>query len=501
MEREPVLKISNITKTFGSTKALTDVSIDFYPGEIRGLIGENGSGKSTVSNVVMGVHKPDSGTMVFKGQEHKPASMKDAIKSHICMVVQEMATINDLSVADNVFLGLEKDFSSKGVVSRKKMNAAAKKLLEQVSLPDVNPSASINSLSFEDRKLVEVARALYSEPDILFVDETTTALSQRGREIIYKVMHNLADNGKTVICISHDIEELMQHADSVSVMRDGHFVKTVGREELDENYLKSLMIGREMTEHYYRDDYDGALTDEVVLKGEDLCFEDQVRHVNIELHKGEILGIGGLTDCGMHEIGRLFFGIDRPENGKVVLPQKDNLEVHNPKIAVANKMAYFSKNRDQEALMLNSTIEENICISAQNKLKKGIFVLPKDESKLAKHSAADMEVKMSGIKAKVNSLSGGNKQKVVIAKWMANDSEIILMDCPTRGIDIGVKESIYRLMERMKADGKAILMISEEMPELIGMSDRIIIMKDGRINKEFSRSPELGEQDVIQYMI
>lgn len=500
MEREPVLRISNITKTFGSTKALTDVSIDFYPGEIRGLIGENGSGKSTVSNVVMGVHKPDSGTMEFKGKEHKPGSMKDAISAHICMVVQEMATINDLTVADNVFLGLESHFSKKGVVNKKQMNAAAKELLEQVSLPNINPAASINTLSFEDRKLVEVARALYSEPDILFVDETTTALSQRGREIMYSVMHRLADNGKTVVCISHDIEELMEHANAVSVMRDGHFVRTVDREELDENLLKSLMIGREMTEHYYRDDYEGPLTDETVIKCEDLCFEDQVRHVNLELHKGEILGLGGLTDCGMHELGRLMFGLDKPDSGKVVLT-KENTEVKSPKMAVENKIAYFSKNRDQEALMLNSTIEENICISAMNKLKKGIFIMPGDEKNTAEKSAHDMEVKMSGVKAKVNSLSGGNKQKVVIAKWLTNDSEILLMDCPTRGIDIGVKESIYRLMERLKAEGKAILMISEEMPELIGMSDRIVIMKNGKISGEFKRSPELSEQDIIQHMI
>jgi len=500
MEREPVLKISNITKTFGSTKALTDVSIDFYPGEIRGLIGENGSGKSTVANIVMGVHKPDAGTMTFRGQEHRPVSMKDAIKNHVCMVVQEMATINDLSIADNVFLGLEKDFSKNGIINRKKMHVTARKLLEQVSLPDLNPAANINTLSFEDRKLVEVARALYSEPEILFVDETTTALSQRGREIMYTVMHRLADKGKTIICISHDIEELMQHANAVSVMRDGHFVKTVGREELDENYLKSLMIGREMAEHYYREDYNGALTDDVVLKCEDLCFEDKVRHVNLELHKGEILGIGGLTDCGMHEVARLMFGIDKPDKGTVTLTS-GNVIINNPNTAVKHKIAYMSKNRDQEALMLNSSIEMNIAISAADKLKRGIFILPGDENKLADTEASKMEVKMSGVKARVNSLSGGNKQKVVIAKWMANDSEILLMDCPTRGIDIGVKESIYRLMERLKSEGKAILMISEEMPELIGMSDRIIVMKDGKIQKEFLRSGELGEQDVIQYMI
>jgi ribose transport system ATP-binding protein len=500
MKKEPILQVCHITKAFGSTKALTDVSIDFFPGEIRGLIGENGSGKSTIANVVMGVHKPDSGKIIYKGREYAPSNMMDAIAHNICMIVQEMATINNLSVADNIFLGLENEFSKKGVVDRKRMNAAAKEVLESVKLGNVSPQASVNGLSFEDRKLLEVGRALYNEPEILIIDETTTALSQRGRDILYEVIHNLANAGKSVICISHDIEELMEHADSVSVMRDGCYTGTVEKKDLDENYLKSLMIGRELGEHYYRDDYGKRKAGDIVLKVNDICFENLVRHVSFDLHKGEILGIGGLTDCGMHQVGRLLFGMDKPDNGEVIMADSGE-KIKNPGIALKNKIAYLSKNRDQESLMINSTIEENICISAMEKLRKGLFVFHKDEKKLAQENASVMQVKMRDVNQSVSDLSGGNKQKVVIAKWLANDSEVLILDCPTRGIDIGVKEFIYRLLEELIDQGKAIIMISEEMTELIGMSDRIIIMKDGKISGLFNRSEKLGEQEIIQCMI
>lgn len=500
MGQEAVLSIRNISKNFGATKALTNVSVDFYPGQIHGLIGENGSGKSTVSNVVMGVYQPNSGTMLYKGNSYSPVNMMDAIANHICMVVQEMATINNLSVADNIFLGMEKDFAKGKIINTHQMNDEAKKVLRSVELDDIDPSMSINKLSFEDRKLVEVGRAMYQQPEILIVDETTTALSQRGRNIMYQVMTRLASENKCVILISHDIEELMQYADAVSVLRDGHFVATVQKEELDENVLKSLMIGRELGEHYYREDYDVPNHTETVIKVTDLCFEREVRHVNLELRKGEILGIGGLTDSGMHRLGRLMFGIDKPDSGKVHIVE-DNTEVKNPKVAVSHKMAYLSKNRDQESLMVNSTIEENIISASLDKVKRGCFLSLAGIRRLAENKAAQMEVKMQEITSQVASLSGGNRQKVVIAKWLANDSDILILDCPTRGIDIGVKASIYRLMERLKAENKAILMISEEMPELMGMSDRILIMKNGEITQSFERNPALTEQDIIKYMI
>lgn len=500
MGDKPILGVRNITKTFGLTKALTDVSIDFYPGQIHGLIGENGSGKSTVSNVVMGVHRPDSGIMLYKDQEYAPANMMDAIANRICMVVQEMSTINNLTVADNIFLGSEKKFARGGIVDKRRMYAEAKKVLETVELGNINPAMSINRLSFEDRKLIEVGRAMYRQPDVLIVDETTTALSQRGRDIMYQIMTRLAAEKKCVILISHDIEELMQYADAVSVLRDGHFVRTVQKDELDETLLKSLMIGRELDEHYYREDYDLPQNDQIAIRVEDLCFEREVRHISLELHKGEILGIGGLTDSGMHRLGRLMFGIDKPDSGSVYEAESGE-KISNPRIAAAHKMAYLSKNRDQESLMINSTIEENITLASLDKVKKGFLLSPAGRRRLAEEKAAQMEVKMQSVTSQVSSLSGGNKQKVVIAKWLANDSEILILDCPTRGIDIGVKAAIYRLIEQLKAENKAILMISEEMPELIGMSDRILVMKNGEIAKSFVRSPEVTEQDIIKYMI
>ena len=500
MEEKLLLKMNNITKKFSSTVALSDVSIEFNRGEIRGLIGENGSGKSTLSNVIVGVFAPDSGSLEWKGQSYAPHSMMDSSANKICMIVQEMATINNLTVAENMFLGNEKQFSKNGIIDRKAMRAEAKKALQQIGINHIDPSVIINTVSFENRKLIEVARAIYKDPELLIVDETTTALSQNGRDTLYKVMHELCAKNKSVIFISHDLEELMEHSDSVSVMRDGVYVKTVDRKDLNTDLLKTLMIGRELGEHYYRSDYDHTYGSEVVLALEDVCFEREVRHVSFEMHKGEILGLGGLTDCGMHELGKIIFGVQKPDQGSVSLSQK-GLNISSPRVAIDHKVAYISKNRDQEALHLSSSIKDNICLPSYDKIKKGILIPDSKEKSLSAEMAELLEVKMSGINQLVMNLSGGNKQKVAIAKWLGNDSEILILDCPTRGIDIGVKAAIYRLMEKLKAEGKSILMISEELPELIGMSDRILVMKDGRLSGEFLRAEALSESDIIDKMI
>lgn len=292
----------------------------------------------------------------------------------------------------------------------------------------------------------------------------------------------------------------MEHSDSVSVMRDGIYVRTVDRKDLNTDLLKTLMIGRELGEHYYRSDYDHTYGSEVVLALEDVCFEREVRHVSFELHKGEILGLGGLTDCGMHELGKIIFGVQKPDKGSVSLSQK-GIKISSPRVSIDNKVAYISKNRDQEALHLSSSIKDNICLPSYDKTKKGILIAESKEKSLSAEMAELLEVKMSGINQLVMNLSGGNKQKVAIAKWLGNDSEILILDCPTRGIDIGVKAAIYRLMEKLKAEGKSILMISEELPELIGMSDRILVMKDGRLSGEFLRAEALTESDIIDKMI
>lgn len=498
-KKEVLLHCNHIFKSFGPTRALVDVELSVCRGEIRGLIGENGSGKSTISSIVAGVQPYDSGEMFFKGEPYRPASMIEAQQKGIAMVVQEMGTIPNITVAANIFIGKEKRFKKGPFLNVRLMNAEAKRVLGEIGADHIDPAASINSLNFEDRKIVEIARAMYDKPEIFIVDETTTALSQKGRDIVYAIMRQLSSEGKAVLFISHDLDELMQICNAITVLRDGVLITTMEQDEMEVNKMRMHMVGREISDDYYRTDYDGSFQDQVVLKATNVTSGAVLENFSFELHKGEILGFGGLSECGMHELGRAVFGADRLLTGSVELA--DGTRITNPRVAIRHKIGYMSKNRDQEAIILNDSIENNIVLPSIPMLEKGPFVWPKDEKALSQREIETMSIKCWGSEQQVSELSGGNKQKVVFAKWLGNQSDILILDCPTRGIDIGVKVTMYQLMYRLKKEGKAIIMISEELPELIGMCDRIMILKDGKHAHTFARSPELSERDIITYMI
>lgn len=498
---ENLVKVEHMYKSFGPTKALVDVSIEINRGEIRGLIGENGSGKSTVSSIIAGVQPADSGEMFVHGKPYKPKEMIDAQNHRISMIVQELGTISHLSVADNIFIGKEMLFASCGVVSRKKMNAEAKKILAKIGVEDIEPAQSIDQLGFEERKLVEIARAVYSAPEILIVDETTTALSQRGRDIVYKIMRDMAAAGNAILFISHDLEELMQICNTITVLRDGHIIQTLEREEMEIKLMKNLMVGRELSDNYYRSDYDGSYSEEVVLRAQQLTVEPVLENFDLELHRGEILGIGGLSDCGMHELGKALFGAATLITGSVTFCPK-NIAITDSAVAIDNKIGYVSKNRDQEALIINASIEENIVLPSLRMLRnKYRMISPKLEKKMTRAQIEALRIKCQNENQIANDLSGGNKQKIVFGKWLANESEIFILDCPTRGIDVGVKSFMYSLIYQFKKDGKSVILISEELPELIGMCDRILILKDGGLSGTFTRSPGLREEDIIGSII
>lgn len=495
-----IFRAEGLNKSFTSTKAIVDVSIEIRQGEIRGLIGENGSGKSTLSSMIAGALQPDSGKMFFRGKEHKPKSMIEAMGEGIYMLVQEMGTINGLTVWENMFLGREGGFSKTGTVDKKTMIRETRKALDAAGMTEMDPEARASVYSFEDRKMIEVCQALYMDPEILIVDETTTALSLKGRERIYKIIRERKAQGKTVIIISHDLEEVMNICDAVSVLRDGHYVDTVPREELTEDRLRALMIGRELNGHFYRDDKKGTHEEQIVMQVRNINYGQRLKDISFDLYKGEILGIGGLSESGMHELCKILFGAVKPDTGDVLITE-NGAKIASTAEAIKNKIAYMPKNRDQESLMLGASIEENICLPSYDLLKQHSLINNKNARALAKKYADEIEVKMQGTRQLVKELSGGNKQKVVVAKWLANGSDIFLMDCPTRGIDVGVKAHIYGLMTELKKQGKSIIMISEEMPELIGMSDRIIILKDGMITGELDGSDEITEETLIQRII
>ena len=322
----PILTFTNINKRFGSTVALNQVNMEVFPGEIRGLIGENGSGKSTISSIAAGMQKADSGEMYFKGEKWNPSSMIDALEKGVGMIVQESGTIAGVSVAENMFLAELGQFKSKsGLIRRREMNKKAEEALRNIGVENVSGSDLMGALDFQTRKLVEIAKVVMKDPQVLVIDETSTALSHDGRELMYQIIYRFRDEGKAVIFISHDLDEIMDVCDTLTVLRDGQMIRTFTKEEFDADAIRTSMIGRELEGDYYRSDFTPSRMDEVALKVENVSVNGEIEHISFDLHKGEILGVGGLSHCGMHTLGKVLFGARRPDAGKVVTAKETEI--------------------------------------------------------------------------------------------------------------------------------------------------------------------------------
>ena len=500
-EKELLFQATGISKSFGAIQALKNVDLSVYRGEVRGLIGENGSGKSTLTAIAAGMLQPTTGKMKFQGKEYKPETVIDGTRTGIGMVVQEQGTVSGITIAENIFLGREDLFRKHGLISKKMMLKEARKALEKIGLPDIDPASYIDSLDMESRKLVEIAKTMYDDPEIVVIDETTTALSQYGREIVYKLMKEMREKRKAVLFISHDLEETMEHCDSLTVLRDGNLVATLEKKDFEENLVKKYMVGREISNHYYREDNECTYSPEVVIRAEQITTgRGLLENVSFELHKGEILGIGGLSHCGMHELGRAVFGEEPLVTGKIIhVPSQT--EITDARTAIHNGIGYVSKNRDQEALVLTADVKENIAGAGMDLLSKGGVISSTRENAYVDRQIENLRIKCSSRNQIVKNLSGGNKQKVVFGKWMGRGSKILILDCPTRGVDIGVKALMYKMMEEMKQKGCSILLISEEMMELIGMCDRLLVLKNGQVSGEMHRGKDMTENIIIESMI
>ena len=499
-KNDVIVRVEDLCKNFGVTVALDHVDLEVRRGQILGLIGENGSGKSTISSIIAGIQPATSGKMFYKGEPWKPSSVLEASSHGIGMIVQEAGTIGSISVAENIFLGNYKPFKKGLLIDKGKMAQEAGKALKKIGIEDIDPSLPAGSYDMQDRKIIEIAKVMYNDPELIIVDETTTALSQKGRQILYDIMHKAAQSDKAVVFISHDLEELMEHCDKMTVLRDGVVIDTFGREEFDPDQIKKKMVGREISGHYYRTDND-AYEDTVVLRADCITTMTSLLCFSMELHKGEILGVGGLSSCGMHELGRALYGLEDVVDGQVVLTELNKV-VSSAKVAFENRVGYVSKDRDSESLELNASIGANIQSTGYKKNRFfGPLISPFRERTYAEKQIKALAIKCTGRGQKVKALSGGNKQKVVFGKWIADDADILILDCPTRGVDVGVKASMYQLIYEMKKAGKSIVLISEEMPELIGMSDRIIIMKDGKISGQFDRADGYKQYELIECMI
>ena len=498
---QALLEIKKLNKYFGPTHANKDIDFTVKKGEIKGLIGENGSGKSTLISQIAGLYSRDSGTMVFDGKEYNPGSPVDANNGGISMVMQELGVIGSLPAGVNVFLGRTAQFTKNGVISLKALNKAAAEQFEKWDLPKVPLNKLTDGMMIETRKMIELARALSVDPQLLLLDEITQSLSMNNRTKLYDIMKKLKSMGRSIIVITHDVEELIEITDSITVLRDGEVVGDVVSAETTSEEIKRMMVGREISGDYYRADMKPDYRDEVVLSVNNLTIDDEIEDITFDVHAGEILGMCGLSDSGIHTVGKAVYGLMKPSGGTVMMKAND-LSVKKATSALQNNMAYVPKDRDNEALMIHASILENFCLPSLTELQGGLgFLAPQKLKKLAGEMTEKLSVKCTDVNQAMHALSGGNKQKVNLGRWLAKDLKLLILDCPTRGVDVGVKAYIYSLMKEAKKNGIAILLISDELTEVLGMSDRLIVMKDGRMTKTIRRDEDFTEHSVIGVMI
>ncbi|MFU0827712.1 MAG: Sugar ABC transporter ATP-binding protein [Lachnoclostridium sp.] len=496
-----LFKVQNINKSFGITKANQNISMEIKSGEVHGLIGENGSGKSTLISMISGMASMDSGEMFLNGKSYKPSSPVTALESHIGTVVQELGLVDGLSVAANIFLGRMDRFKKMNVIDNKAMYDEVEKLYKKWNLPRINPRIMAGSLTVEQKKIVELTRALSIDPELLILDEITAALSYNTRKILFDIIDKLVEQNKSILIVTHDIEELLQLSDEITILRDGEKIATKRADELTESSLKKLMVGREVAGDYYRADSEDDYGKEVVLSIKNISDGSHFNNVSFDLHKGEIVGLCGLSDAGIHEVAEAVFGVRPIETGEVILI-KENKKIKKASTAMEYGMGYVPKDRDKQALMVNDSIKNNVALSMLDQIKGFLgFISPGKIEKVGKKVIKDYKVIAVSEEFPLASLSGGNRQKVNLGRWLLQDKDILILDSPTRGVDVGVKAYIYDIMKQLKKKGVSILLVSDELPEIIGLSDTVYVFKNSRIEKKFKRSEGLTEEKIIEVML
>lgn len=484
MESKPLLRMANISKHFPGVQALDNVDFEVYPGEILGFVGENGAGKSTLVKILSGVYSRDAGTIWLDDTPIEPRSPQHTQKLGISTIYQELALIPHLSVGENIFLNREpRLFPAIGMVDFRKMHREAEQILHNLGT-DVPGRIPVNNLTVAAQQMVEIAKAISQKARIILMDEPTSALSSREVDALFGMMRRLKEQGVPVVFISHRLEEILEVVDRIIVMRDGHRVGTLPRAEATEEKIIQLMVGRKVglfpKQH--------AEITEPVLELRNLSSNNSVRDVSFTLHKGEIVGLAGLVGAGRTEVARAICGIDRVTGGEILIDGK-TVRIHNPSDAVRHGIGWIPEDRKQHGLLLRMTVAQNTTMAILRRISNMLAMMnAKEEKAIAMRYVNTLSIATPSVNQIVNNLSGGNQQKVVLAKWLSSNPKILIMDEPTRGIDVGAKTEFHALMSELAKQGLAILMISSEMPEIVGMSDRVIVLCQGRVTGEFERN-------------
>ena len=474
-----LLEMRDITKVFPGVKALDHVQFDLNAGEIHALVGENGAGKSTFIKVLAGVHHPDGGEIYLDGQKLVMRDPITAEKHGIATIHQHAASYPDLSVAENIFIGHE--FMRAGMINWRKTNAEARRILASVGA-DISPTALVGSLSVAKQQLVEIAKALSMNARILIMDEPTAALSRRESEELYTITRRLRDQGTAIILISHRFEDVFGLAERVTVLRDGGYIGTWSTDEVDENKLVGYMVGRDIDHFFPKKE---AEVGRELLRAENLGRVGHFRDVSLTVRAGEIVGLTGLVGAGRTEVAEAIARVTKPDRGEVFI-DGEKADVASPYDTMRMGLALLPEDRQLQALLMPWSINRNITLASLARCVKSIFLVDKEERELSTTLKLLLQIKANDVDATAESLSGGNQQKVVVAKLLAISPKLIILDEPTKGVDVGSKAAIYEIMSDLAGRGIGILMISSEMPEVINMSDRIYVMREGTISAEFS---------------
>ena len=484
----PLLEVRNIEKSFPGVRALSGVSFDVRPGEVHALLGENGAGKSTLIKIVSGVYQPDLGSILVNGTEVHFSSPDDARRAGVATIYQELLLFPELTVAENIFLG-HAPLAGAGRIDWRAMRAEAERLLDSLEIDDLSADQIVGVLTVGNRQRVEILRALSYDARILIMDEPTAALTESDVTRLFDVVRRLKQRGVGIVYISHRLDEIFAIADRVTVLRDGAYVGSRDVANTNVAELVQMMVGRRLESLFPKT---VAPIGAPVLEARDLVRRPLTKGVSLTVHSGEIVGIAGLVGSGRSELAQTLFGMTPSESGDVQL-NGENVRIDSPETARVKGIAYVPEDRGTQGLVRGMSVLHNFSLAALGSLSRAGFIDRAAERRMALEGVARFSVKTISVDEIAGRLSGGNQQKIVLGKWLANNPKLLILDEPTRGIDVGAKAEIHRLMSQLAADGVAILMISSELPEVLGMSDRVLVMREGRIVAEFDRADATSE--------
>ncbi|MGP4106470.1 sugar ABC transporter ATP-binding protein [Virgibacillus sp. L01] len=483
MVKTPLVEMNGIDKSFSGNQVLNGVNFNVQKGEVHALMGENGAGKSTLIKVLTGIHKRDNGVIKVNGKEVDFSNPKQAEKEGILVIHQELNIIPHLTVTENMFLGKDITYPKTGILNTKEMKKQTEASLQALGVTNIHPDDTAGDLSVGKQQMVEIARALSTNAELIVMDEPTAALTEREIDNLFRVVESLQNRGVAIIYISHRMEEIFKICDRVTILRDGTYIGTENISDTSFEAIVKMMVGRELGERFpERPNAVGDVIFEVKNLERKGLFSDISFHVN----KGEILGVSGLMGAGRTEIMEAIFGYEKKNNGTVFLDGK-KLAIKHPRDAVRAGIGFISEDRKVKGLVINTSIRENISLPNMKAVSKNGIVSAKKERDLVTDLIKRLHVKTTGGEQEVKSLSGGNQQKIVIAKWLGINPKLLILDEPTRGVDVGAKKEIYNIMNELTKNGVAIIMISSELPEILGVSDRIMVIHEGKITQTMDR--------------